>query len=261
MTDDRPPTIGESYGRATESSDLRIRPGRSDADLLIAAGWLDGVLGALLFRLAREWDGVKGEQGIARAEFDRMERLARELDRTVFPAGEKPGPKRAEEMRNLAARAALTARLLMLGRIKSLGRVKRALCVFARWHAERRVIEITDDIIAALVGQALDIHLDATCGRCQGRGVNGGYGSQPIVCRPCRGSGKRDAGHLGEDRLQREFGAFLLESMRRMLGRAAGGIKRAVRGEETVTATERASSALRVRATLDELRSVDAAMD
>jgi len=257
------PTLGESYGRATESSDLRLGTGRSDADLLIAAGWLEDRAGALLFRLAREYDGVKGEHGIAQAEFERVERAARELDRLPEPADPKaPNPRKmAERMREDAAAQALTSRAMILIHLKTLREAKEALFAFARDHAQRRVVMLQDKEIAAIAGQALDIHLDPTCHRCQGRGFNGGFGQPQIICKACGGRAKRDQHDIGKDGLRREFGAFLLAAMDRMLARAGGGIGRALRGDETATAADRASAEQGIAGRLDEMRDVGATAD
>lgn len=57
LNDDRR-TIEESYTSATASSNLRCEAEkRTDVDVLIAAGYTPGILGAALMRLHSEWDG------------------------------------------------------------------------------------------------------------------------------------------------------------------------------------------------------------
>lgn len=57
MLSDTRRTIEEAYSSATTSSDLRVQADhRSDADVLIAAGWSPGIVGAAALRLCGEWD-------------------------------------------------------------------------------------------------------------------------------------------------------------------------------------------------------------
>ena len=57
MTEAR--TVAEAYSSAGNTSDLTVKADkRTDADVLIAAGWSPGLLGAALLRLQSEWDGT-----------------------------------------------------------------------------------------------------------------------------------------------------------------------------------------------------------
>lgn len=52
-------TVEEAYTSATTASNLRVQADRrSDADILIAAGWAPGMLGGALMRLHSEWDST-----------------------------------------------------------------------------------------------------------------------------------------------------------------------------------------------------------
>lgn len=52
-------TVEEEYTSAGNSDDLTVKAERrSDADILIAAGWTPGMLGSALLRLHSEWDGA-----------------------------------------------------------------------------------------------------------------------------------------------------------------------------------------------------------
>lgn len=54
-----PRTIEEQYTSAGNADDLTVKAERrSDADILIAAGWTPGMLGSALLRLHSEWDGA-----------------------------------------------------------------------------------------------------------------------------------------------------------------------------------------------------------
>ena len=192
-----------------------------------------------------------------------MERAACELDRQPEPADPKaPSPRKmAEQMREDAARQAVTSRAMILIHLKTLRETKEALFAFGRDQAQRRVVMLEDRVIAALVGQALDIHLDRTCHHCQGRGSKGGWGSPLIVCRHCRATGRRDGSLIGKAARQQEFGEFMLAAMDRMLARAGGGIGRALRGDETATEADRVAAERGVAGRLDEMRTVGAAAD
>lgn len=70
LNDDRR-TIEESYTSATASSNLRCEAEkRTDVDVLIAAGYTPGILGAALMRLHSEWDGCAHPRGKALTETD-----------------------------------------------------------------------------------------------------------------------------------------------------------------------------------------------
>lgn len=52
-------TVDEAYSSAGNTDDLTVKADkRTDADVLIAAGWSPGLLGAALLRLHGEWDGT-----------------------------------------------------------------------------------------------------------------------------------------------------------------------------------------------------------
>ena len=58
------PSVEERYLRASSTSDLRVRADRrSDADVLIAAGWSATGLGGVLLRLHGEWDAAAKKPG------------------------------------------------------------------------------------------------------------------------------------------------------------------------------------------------------
>ena len=182
-TRDDAPTIGERYSRASESSDLRVKPeARCDADYLIAAGWCGDGLGAILYRL--------------RSEFDHVHACVR------------PGqPLNTAE------------RVFVLSHLKSLPAAKEAIGKMAVFQATRRRFMRPDADALILAGRVIDVFLDPNCSHCEGRGFTGGgrhedSGPQ-VICRPCGGSGKRRA-NIGRDDEERKFGAFLLSELERM---------------------------------------------
>lgn len=193
-TDDRPPTVAERYTTATRSSNLRVAERRNgDADVLIAAGWSDSTLGALLYRLHAEFDVVRAEV--------------------------RQGPLNQTE------------RMLILGRLKTLRETREALGAFAIQQATKRAYMRADRDVLRLVGRVLDAHLDPLCHHCEGRGFTGGAhrGEKQVLCRPCRGTGHRKE-WIGQDAAERWFARHLLCEMDRVLavtaGRIAGRLKR-----------------------------------
>lgn len=178
-----PPSLGERYSRASESSDLRVRSeARGDVDYLIAAGWAGDGFGTMLYRL--------------RSEFDQVHACVR------------PG-------------AALNGaeRVLVLSRLKSLPAAKAAIGEMAVVQATKRRFMRPDADALILAGRVIDVFLDPLCGHCDGRGFTGGgrhedSGPQ-MLCRPCGGSGKR-RNTIGRDDEERKFGALLLSELERL---------------------------------------------
>lgn len=182
--DDRP-TIAEQYALATESSNLRQKPTRCDADILMAAGLARDhrgnslALGTSLYRLRAEFDSVKA----------------------TIHAGKALAP---------------VDRLQVLSQLQSLGEVKRALGAHAVILATKQSFMKPDADALRVAGRALDVWLDTLCNKCDGRGTTNEYGKPQIICRSCRGAGHRKA-TLGEDAADRAFGQALLSSMDHMV--------------------------------------------
>jgi hypothetical protein len=262
--DDKRVGIDERYAAATNSSDLRVTDGKGDADLLIAAAWVPDSFGTLLLRLTSEYDAVKGEHGIAVAEFDRMERVACLLEQTGKEGSEerKKGIKMAEELREMAVAQALSARLFTLMHLKSLRETKQALFSIAVSRVRRLKLDFDDSTTASLVGNALDVYLDRTCHKCQGRGSRGGYGSPVVICRHCNGSGKRLAGSKRWEQERRDFVASMLSEMDRSVARAVSSVAQAIRGLSDKWAAGRAvAGETELAARLQELRTPEAESD
>lgn len=189
-------TTAERYQRATNSSNLKVTPQekRGDVDYIIAAGWANG-LGAMLYRLAGEFDAVRAE--IHHGALNQTERL------------------------------------LILSRLKTLASTKEALGSLAIQHATRQRFMRPDVDVLKLVGRALDVFLDPVCHHCDGRGFNGGEyrGETKAICRPCRGTGRRHHA-IGKDEEERRFASFLLADMDRMTESAGVEMRRALRVSE-----------------------------
>jgi hypothetical protein len=177
--EDRPST-GERYSSAMESSNLKTDADRrGDVDMMIAAGWVPDTLGAMLYRLAVEFDQVRGNlrMGKTLAAIDRYE---------------------------------------IVGRLKSLGPVKTELGRLACLRATKESFMHPDAKVLQLVGRVLDVFLDPTCTPCGGRGFTGGgrheESGPQIICRACKGTGQRRA-NLGRQQDEKDFAADLLADM------------------------------------------------
>lgn len=187
-TEDKP-TLAERYGRAINSSDLRVRELRqSDADVLIAAGWTRE-LGTLLYRLAAEYDQVKG-------------------DVLKTAANDQTGV------------------LLILMNLKTLNPAKEAIARYALEMATKRRFSLDDKTVTTIAGHCLIAWLDPICHGCGGRGFNGGYnGRVHSICRACKGTGKHIERAI-ESAEQRAFAAQMKSEMKRMFNVADGRLRK-----------------------------------
>jgi hypothetical protein len=218
------PTIAERYARATRSSHLEVNELRTgDVDVLIAAGWVGDTLGTLLYRLVSEYDSAKGEKALYEAEVGRLQLLHKKHveQRDREQKAMAHGPTRyavlraeVERLSQEIAREMVTGRAMVLMNLRSLAPAKQALGRFALLHAQVCKYQIKDADVLALAGRVLDVYLDPNCGHCNGRGFTGGShrGEKQVICRPCKGSGKRrDA--IGRNTDERQFAGSLLFEM------------------------------------------------
>lgn len=172
MTDE-PRTLAERYSAATVSSHLRAQDGRGDVDYLIAAGWMQDTLGALMYRLRGEYDAARA---------------------SIPPVGSIPEQRLA---------AMLTLRTLD-GAREAFGR-------FAVQVATKYEFMRNDAAALAIAGRVLEVWLDPLCHHCEGRGFTGGAhrGEKKDYCRHCRGTGSR-RDWIGKDAAERRFSNKLL---------------------------------------------------
>jgi hypothetical protein len=195
LTDDRP-TVAERYSRASQSSDLKLREGRCDVDMLIAAGWVPGTLGSLLHRLKGEFDRVKAEL-----------------------SGE--------------AGNAETERLLVLMQLKSLAETRDRLAEWGTNRATFKGYKVAESDVPKLIGRTLDVWLSPLCDPCGGRGFTGGgrhENSGPrIRCAACGETGRRKQ-RLGKDEAEREFAGDLMAHMDRMCQEVEAHMGRFLKG-------------------------------
>lgn len=243
-------TIAERYGRATESSHLEMVSERTgDVDLLIAAGWAKEGLGTALYRLRVEWDSVRAEQRQAEDNLRLMTRASAKAS-----LEDRPGLRQAAEY------AALTARALILIRIGSLHTTREALGRFADIWATRQRYMQPFAVVCKIAGLALDIWLDPACPHCTGRMFVGELGSPQVICKPCRGTGKRDY-LLHESEAGHNFGRSLLVEMDRKTDHVDRTMRRYLSGHANGKPPHQEAVIRDLKKRLEDLRSARAQED
>lgn len=194
MSNDQPVTIAERYTVATGARSLVMRE-RGPVDVLIAAGWAGDGIGVSLMRL--------------RAEFDAAMSSVRGT-----------------------ANGSPTERVLALMQVRSLTGVKARLGEMARRQATSSGFRGTERDVNHITGRCLDVFLSPTCPACEGRGFNGGGRHEqtgaPVLCVPCKGTGRRDQA-IGRNAAEREFARHMLALMDKATGMAAARLKAKLR--------------------------------
>lgn len=237
-------TIGEVYGCATRTSNLRVQERRTDADVIMAAGMVSGYgpagghgLGVLLLRLQGEFDSVRGALMQTAAELPKYEAMARALERKADRLDGSLHMKAAvlrsdaATLRRTALGQALTERLLALIELKTLREARDALGEYANWLATKERFMEPTAVVDKLAGRVLDVFLDPTCHTCNGTGeIGSGYQNETMrTCDTCGGSGhRRDS--IGNGPRARWFAFVLLGNMQLEMAHAAAGIGRKLRG-------------------------------
>ena len=223
-TDTDPPTIAERYQRATHSSHLRVQERRGDVDYLIAAGWLREGLGAVMYRLAVEFDTVRGE--VRRGALNQTERF------------------------------------LVLSQLKTLREARDAFGAFAIVMATKAAFMQDDAAALAIAGRVLDVWLDQLCHHCDGRGFTGGShrGEHQTLCRPCRGSGHR-RDWIGKTAEERQFASRLLAELEQNQAGVDAQMRHLLAQVDSGCVEVPAEVIVGVRARLADLRTVEAERD
>ncbi len=251
--DDTQRSIGERYSTAVDSRRLVLHPRRvGDVDLLISAGWVRDGLGTALYRLAAEFDVVRGEH---RQAFEHL-RAAELLHRNTIVANTGPRLERtanaaAPAMRqryldgaaqtvleagddlDRARDAASRAKAMAMAKLKSLASARRMTNAFAVQQAPFKCPDLGVEGSMQVAGSALSAWLDPLCFTCNGLGFTGMYMRQQTTCAACNGN-KRRLVRLGPDNNSHEFGRWLLvrmdhkahyveRQMKAFLGRQDGG--------------------------------------
>jgi hypothetical protein len=243
--DDTRVTIGESYGLATHSSNLRVQEKRTDADMIMAAGMVAGKgpvgghdLGVLLLRLHSEFDTARGALMRVDQEMPRYLRAAAALDKRAdtWHPGLRSDPEAlradAASLRHIAKRRAVSESLLVLMELKTVRPARQALYEYTEDLAQKERFREPSDVLQRIANRTLDVLLDPTCHTCWGTGSEGsGYLNETMrVCITCGGSGhRRDS--IGNGPRARWFAFILLGNMQQEMAHAAGGIGRMLRSE------------------------------
>lgn len=217
-----PPTMGERYSLATDSSDLTLRARRGDVDLIIAAGLLTNPLGAAMHRLLVEYDAVRAEHLAA------ANRLASSEAMAARQTGDD-AELRAAAIMAAAQATALTSHLLILAQLSSLHAAKGMFCAWAIQQATKSRFMRPNAEVAIISGQVLDVYLRPQCPDCAGRGFNGGEhrGATTTKCRTCKGTKTRLV-HIGRDDQQRWFAARLLVKTDELMATMQRDLRRAL---------------------------------
>jgi len=220
-TEHEPPSLAERYGLATQSSHLRVETAPCDADMIIAAGKASSPLGALLWRLRREFDAAR--VALRAHEVVPLAQAAQDAERAAStamvqwhaPRVVPPEVEEATRVRSEWMGYAQTERAMVMMELRSLHACKQQLWAeVITWLSGARAIEIGKEDAAQVTGRVLDAWLDANCPGCDGRKFNGGThrGEQKVTCRACRGSGQRRTG-IARDTTQRLLADRIFNTM------------------------------------------------
>jgi hypothetical protein len=202
--EDERPSFAERYGRATQSSHLKVHDGA----------------GAVMYRLRSEYDGVRASLRAAEAHMPDWDKPANELERAAILEAAKHPPcmprvdkmlAEVDRLRKEGRSFMLTAHVMALVNLKTLALAKSALWLIAYDQlAPKGRFNISDKAASTVSGQVLDVWLDPICRSCDGRGFNGGRyrGEQQIRCRWCRSTGLRRS-LLGKTAEESRFAAAL----------------------------------------------------
>lgn len=234
-------TIGESYGLATHTSNLRVQEKRTDADMIMAAGMVAGPagghdLGVLLLRLHSEFDSAKAALMRVDQEMPRYMRAAAALDKRAdawkpgMPSDSATLRADADHLRSVARRRAVSESMLVLMELKTVRPARQALYAYTQSLAEAQRFREPPDVLERLANKVLDVLLDPTCHTCSGTGSEGsGYANETMrTCGTCGGSGhRRDS--VGNGPRARWFAFQLLGNLQQEMAHAAGGIGRKLR--------------------------------
>lgn len=196
-------TVIERYASAQNSTNLTVKAGRrTDADVLIAAGWSKDHLGLLLWRLKAEWDSVDKPRPVRGLALRALaESVRRHNDASFSSMGEARAIADAWHRQELVKLA---------GKLKSLGAAREAVMAWAEAHKIGRQVAL----------DCLHWWLDSTCGTCDGTKFQPVPGTRRLSnkhCPACRGSGQRHIPH-GND------GRWMLEAMDRATASVAAGL-------------------------------------
>lgn len=247
-------TMGERYASACDSSDLKMRAGGGDVDVIIAAGLIDDSLATSLYRLTVEYDAQRAPIDEARRWLaDRTafaNTLREEARKEMAREDHRPGRyaalmDEADTVQADALRALKTEFLLAQSSMRTFSEARNLVRDFAAELAKRKHAHLQSGQVAHLAYRVLEVFLEPNCPHCDARGFNGGGRHEQtgpmLVCKPCRGTGTRRV-DLGRDQAERLFAGALMMALdaqmyevqraigrnRRLVDEAKGMLERAM---------------------------------
>ena len=192
MLNDEKRGVEEAYTAAGNSSDLRVEADvRTDADILIAAGWSPSRVGMALLRLHSEWDKAEKPR---KPTTERVALLAATLDRDVIPLVlNAPEVRRrfeaCEHKRLIAARIEaadwyMREMAKLVNKLKSLPAVRSQLILYVpKWGIAEAGVKVP---------AVIAYWLDQMCHQCHGLKflqVQGAPTLSTKACKACSGTG------------------------------------------------------------------------
>lgn len=223
LPEDRP-TVAERYVKALRSSHLEVdAETRGDVDMLVAAGYVREGVGTALYRTRAEFDAVRRSLLALQSRLEAADagvEVQLRAQRRLLAGRPSDGAKkmtqeqveRAREQVEIVNRDALTERTLIRGRLQSLRDTRMKVTSFALVHASRERFELTSEVVQTLAIEGLEAWIDPVCPKCGGRCQTGNYGSPPVLCTACRGTGSRRLS-IGSSPLEYRFARSLLAAL------------------------------------------------
>lgn len=187
MLNDEKRGIEEAYTSAANSSDLRVEAEvRSDAELLIAAGWSDSRVGIALLRLHSEWDKAERPK---KPTPEAIKALAQSLLVTRRPAFVISAERMEqhmqqmkavwcqEEARRMAQDWYMREMAKLVNKLKSLPEVRRVLTAYVpKWGIQEAAVKVP---------AVIAFWLDQTCHRCNGLKFLQAQGAPTLSTKAC----------------------------------------------------------------------------
>lgn len=192
--------VEEAYCSAGNTSDLRVEADiRTDADILIAAGWSDSRVGMALLRLHSEWDKAEKPKKPTPAQVTMLENSLRMPclplacdEKALRHANQRARARAAEKM---AVEWYMREMSKLVNKLKSLPDVRRQLTAYVpKWGIQEAAVKVP---------AVIAYWLDQTCHACHGLKFLQLSGSPVLstkACKACHGSGIAPVPHGQEGR-------------------------------------------------------------
>jgi hypothetical protein len=205
MLNDEKRGVEEAYTSAGNSSDLRVEAEvRTDADIIIAAGWSESRVGIALLRLHSEWDKAEKPR---RPSAEAIKAIAGSLlvsRQPVYVISQERMDRHLnsmkpvwcqEEARRIAQDWYMREMAKLVNKLKSLPEVRLQLTAYVpKWGIQEAAVKVP---------AVIAYWLDQTCHHCSGLKflkIEGAPSLSTKACRPCSGSGIAPVPHGQEGR-------------------------------------------------------------